>query len=215
MEHMPIYRDLVKIINSKNLGGLVSMSVNGGNFGLSMNGSHYIYAFLMLTNDIVKEVFCDLENKTLKNPRGKQFRDNSGIIVVKTFRNKFLVINSLSEQHHGMSVTYNCKYGIIYINEFNGSLKINYRKKQYRNFSSTRYGLPEVNKISKLNLSLDLEKTTKDGILDLLKNKYSSNLNWSREVVKVLMLAQQSNIEKKIVKYNSKTNYNNRTFKWA
>lgn len=215
MEHMPIYRDLVKIINSKNLGGLVSMSVNGGNFGLAMNGSHYIYAFLMISNDIVKEVFCNLESKILKNPRGKKFKDNSGILLVKTLKKKFLVINSLYKQHHGMSVTYNCKYGIIYINEFNGSLKINYRKKQYRNLPSQRYGLPEINKVSKIKLSLDLEKTTRDGILELLKNKYLKNLSWSTQVVKVLMLAQQSNIEKKIIKSNNSTKYNSRTFKWA
>ena len=104
MEYMPVYKD-TKIINSKNLGGLVSMSVNGGNFGMAMNGSHYIYAFLMLAKDKIKEIFCKFENKILKNPRGKKFQDNSGILFAKTFKNKFLTINTLSNQHHGMSVT--------------------------------------------------------------------------------------------------------------
>jgi predicted dehydrogenase len=215
MEYMPAYKDMSKIINSKNLGGLVSMSVNGGNFGLAMNGSHYIYAFLMLTRDKIEEIFCKLENKILKNPRGKKFQDNSGILIAKTFKNKFLIINTLANQHHGMSVTYNCKYGIIFINEFNGRVVINYRKSKYRNFPSVRYGLPEINKQVKLKFSLSLTKTTKYGILDLLKDNYLNNLNISKDVVEALMLAQKSNLAKTLVSSGIVSKFNSKIFKWA
>tara|TARA_A100001011_G_scaffold399506_2_gene508467 strand:- start:583 stop:1596 length:1014 start_codon:yes stop_codon:yes gene_type:complete len=215
MEYMPVYKDMSKIINSKNLGGLVSMSVNGGNFGMAMNGSHYIYAFLMLAKDKIKEIFCKFENKILKNPRGKKFQDNSGILFAKTFKNKFLTINTLSNQHHGMSVTYNCKYGIVFINEFNGRTVINYRKPKFRNFSSQRYGLPEINKKVKLKFSLSLTTTTRNGILDLIKNNYLENLKMSKDVVEVLMLAQKSNSTKALVSSKKVSKFNSKIFKWA
>ena len=109
-----------------------------------------------------------------------------------------------------MSVTYNCKYGIVFINEFNGRAVINYRKPKFRNFSSQRYGLPEINKKVKLKFSLSLTTTTRNGILDLIKNNYLENLKMSKDVVEALMLAQKSNStkalvsSKKVSKLNSK-----------
>ena len=67
----------------------------------------------------------------------------------------------------------------------------------------------------KLKFSLSLTKTTKYGILDLLKDNYLNNLNISKDVVEALMLAQKSNLAKTLVSSGIVSKFNSKIFKWA
>jgi len=58
MRFMEQYIDIKALADTLEFGGLRSMVVTAGNFGLAMNGSHYFEAFRHLTDESVKEISC-------------------------------------------------------------------------------------------------------------------------------------------------------------
>src|SRR6185503_15856659 len=51
MRFMSYYLEPKRIMASDEFGGMTSMTVVGGNFGLAMNGTHYFEAFRFLTDE--------------------------------------------------------------------------------------------------------------------------------------------------------------------
>ena len=47
MRYLPQYQIPKKLVNSESCNGLKSMHISAGNFGLAMNGTHYLEAFII------------------------------------------------------------------------------------------------------------------------------------------------------------------------
>ena len=90
MHFLPQYKNPKSLLNSPDYGGLRSMHVAAGNFGLAMNGTHYLEAFRFLTEEAPVEVSARFDEDLLPNPRGPQFQDVSGCIHAKLLQGKDL-----------------------------------------------------------------------------------------------------------------------------
>lgn len=78
MRFMEQYTEPKRLIESEAFGGLSSVNVVAGNFGLAMNGSHYFEMFRYMSGEQPVEVTAWLSTEKLSNPRGKQFEDRAG-----------------------------------------------------------------------------------------------------------------------------------------
>jgi predicted dehydrogenase len=142
MRFMEQYSKPKAMLESDEYGGFKSMTVVGGNFGFSMNGTHYIEAFRYITGEEPAEITGWFSPDVVANPRGVQFEDRAGSIRVVTTSGKRLYIEIGSDQGHGLQVTYAGRNGIIGINELTGEMTTSVREPQYRELPTTRYGMP-------------------------------------------------------------------------
>lgn len=123
-------------------GGLKSMTVLAGNFGLAMNGLHYIEAFRFLSEDRPASISAWFSEGKVPNPRGPQFEDKAGCIRLVTKNGIRLYIDASIDQGNGVVVTYVARNGVIQVNELNGSLTCFARTVEHRDEPTVRYGLP-------------------------------------------------------------------------
>jgi predicted dehydrogenase len=139
----PYCETIKDIVASGELGGLTSMTVGGSNFGLAMNGSHYLELFQYMTNDEIVEVNFWRDEFDNPNPRGSQYdSDLSGQLRAKSKTGKRLFIDLGGDQGHGIHVVYGFQFGQIFIDMLNGFVRIVHRKKEFQADPTTRYGLP-------------------------------------------------------------------------
>tara|TARA_B110000881_G_C18593143_1_gene529433 strand:- start:1735 stop:2757 length:1023 start_codon:yes stop_codon:yes gene_type:complete len=201
-----------KIISKFKLGKLISMNVVSGSSGLAMSGIHFIEIFNYLTKNKIFEVSGNFDNKILSNPRGKQFKDNSGQILAKTKSNQLLYLNLSCFQGHGINIIYAFKNGNIVVNR-KGLININIRKKKYFNYPMNLFNLPEINQDLKFEEN-NLIKSTK-----ILVKKFLNNKNFPKgidgmESVKTIVAAIDSNKSNGQFKKLSKIN-KSKTYPWA
>lgn len=142
MRFMPNYVRVKALIGGEQMGPLVSMIVAGSNFGLAMNASHYFEAFRWLTGSPVASVSARLEPDPLSNPRGAQFDDRSGRLTAVGEGGEGLYIDFSSKAGWGLQVVYVCRNGQIFVDQLNGEIRTASRQAQFRDLSTTRYGLP-------------------------------------------------------------------------
>ena len=109
-----------KINDSKELGKLISINVIGGNMGLSMNGVHFFEIFNYLTKNPINVVSAEIDKKVENNPRGKKFKDNSGLVIGKNEKKQFIFINLSEQQGHGKTISFVFRNGIIYLDSLVG-----------------------------------------------------------------------------------------------
>lgn len=145
MRFMPQYLKIKKYLNSKEFGGISCMTVVGGNFGLAMNGIHYFEAFRFMTDEKPWRVMAWLDRKLVPNPRGKQFKDRSGCVIVETKSGKKLILQCSVGQGHGIHVTYAARNGWITVDELTGRIQASVRQAKFRGEPTTRYALPARN----------------------------------------------------------------------
>ena len=201
-----------KIIIKFKLGKLISMNVVSGNAGLAMSGIHFVEIFNYLTKKKISEVSGNLDNKILPNPRGKQFKDNSGQIIAKTKNNQVLYLNMSCFQGHGVNIIYTFKNGNIVVNR-KGLININIRKKKYFNYPLNLFNLPEINKSFKFKEN-NLIESTKILLKNFLRNKNFPSGIEGMESVKTIIGAIESNKSKGQFKKLSKIN-NSKIYSWA
>jgi predicted dehydrogenase len=142
MRFMEQYSKAKIKLDSDAYGGLKSMTVVAGNFGLAMNGSHYLEAFRYLTEEEPVEVSAWFSPGVVANPRGIQFEDRAGSIRVVTASGKRLYLEIGADQGHGVLVTYAGRNGLIMVNELSGEMISTVREPEYRALPTTRYGMP-------------------------------------------------------------------------
>jgi predicted dehydrogenase len=142
MRFMQQYSAPKELLNSEAYGGVKSMTVVGGNFGMAMNGTHYFEAFRFLCDENPVEVTAWFSPEIVPNPRGAQFEDRAGAVRVVTESGKRLYLEIGADQGHGVQVTYAARNGIISINELTGQMTTSVREAQYRELPTTRYGMP-------------------------------------------------------------------------
>ena len=142
MRFMEQYIVPKRLLNSASFGGLSSVTVIAGNFGLAMNGSHYFEMFRFMADEEPDEVTAWFSPERVANPRGPQFEDAGGCIRITTATKKRFYMDCSTNQGHGMRVIYAAPYGQIYVDELTGFLSAASREEQYRNLPTTRYGMP-------------------------------------------------------------------------
>ena len=141
MRFLDQYTKPKALLNSDEYGGFTSMTVVAGNFGMSMNGTHYAEAFRFMADEDPVEVTAWFSSDIVPNPRGAQFQDRAGSMRVLTASGKRLYLEIGSDQGHGIQVTYASRNGLIGINEFTGEMIATVRDAQYRDLPTTRYGM--------------------------------------------------------------------------
>ncbi len=118
------------------------MTVVGGNFGVSMNGTHYLEAFRYMSDEDPFEVTAWFDRGFVANPRGTRFEDRAGSMRVTTASGKRLYLEIGSEQGHGLEVVYADRNGLISVSELTGKMTATVRQSEFRELSTTRYGMP-------------------------------------------------------------------------
>ncbi len=142
MRFMEQYSKPKALLDSDVYGGFKSMTVVGGNFGMSMNGTHYLEAFRYMSGEDPVEVNAWFDPGLVTNPRGVKFEDRAGSIRVATASGKRLYIEIGSEQGHGLEVIYAGRNGLVSISELTGNLTATVRLPEYSALPTTRYGMP-------------------------------------------------------------------------
>lgn len=142
MRFMEQYVRPKALLESAAYGGLKSMTVVAGNFGIAMNGTHYFEAFRYLTDEDPTEVTAWFSPEVVANPRGVQFEDRAGSLRVVTASGKRLYLETGADQGHGVHVTYAGRTGLIAISELTGDLVASVREASFRDLPTTRYGMP-------------------------------------------------------------------------
>lgn len=142
MRFMEQYKRPKALIESEAYGGLGSVIVSAGNFGMAMNGTHYFEMFRYLTGEAPVSVNAWFSPEALPNPRGPQFTDAAGSIRMETASGKRFYLDCSPDQGHGMFVTYNCRNGRIDIDELSGQMTMTVRNAEHREMPTTRYGMP-------------------------------------------------------------------------
>lgn len=142
MRYMEIFRKPAELAASETFGGISSMHVTAGNFGLAMNGTHYFETFRWVTGESPVTARACFDSERIPNPRGPSFYDNSGWILLTTSSGKRFYLDAGANQGHGVQSTYACKRGMITVNDLTGELRFSCRNWESSNLPSTRYGMP-------------------------------------------------------------------------
>ena len=130
------------IVEAEAFGGLTSITVVGGNFGMSMNALHYFEMFRFMTGESSRLVTAWFSDVIVPNPRGAQFEDRAGAVRLETPRGRRFYLDCGADQGHGMQVIYAGPFGHLYVDELAGVLHITTREAQHRGLPTTRYGMP-------------------------------------------------------------------------
>jgi hypothetical protein len=142
MRFMEQYTLPKSLIEDESFGGLASVTVVAGNFGMAMNGSHYFEMFRYLTGEMPATVAAWFSAERVPNPRGAQFEDRAGAVRVTTGRGRRLYMDASADQGHGMHVSYAALHGRIDVDELAGKARLVSRKAEHRGMATTRYGMP-------------------------------------------------------------------------
>jgi predicted dehydrogenase len=141
MRFMDQYRLVKEFQTNHQLGKLCTMTVNGANFGLGMNATHYIEAFHWLAGTEISSVSGNVSKQHRPNVRGNEFYDYAGYILIHGEAGPLLFLDFQEDIGHQVLVVYNFQFGKITVNELAGTLSIDTRMQSDLNEPSFRYGL--------------------------------------------------------------------------
>lgn len=141
---VPHYTVPMELSRSDEFGGLTSISVVAGNFGLAMNGTHRVDALAFMTGSTPRNVTAWFSDERIPNPRGPQFEDRAGSFRVVTESGKRLFVESSADQGHGIQSIYACRNGQIIVDELAGVITTTVRSAADRQQPTTRYAMPAV-----------------------------------------------------------------------
>ena len=191
MRYLSQYQIPKELMSSEAYGGLKSMHVSAGNFGLAMNGTHYLEAFRYLSGENIVEVSAWFDAQSLPNPRGAQFNDVSGCLRATTSSGRRLYIDSSINQGHGVQVTYMGRNGRITIDELTGTMTTVVRQPEHREAPTSRYGMPVDIKEQKIK-PVELVDSTKAVLKALVEGEDYPTLHDGTLAVKSLIAAYHS-----------------------
>lgn len=147
MRFMPQYVEAKKLLESEELGGLRSMTAICGNFGLAMNGTHYLEAFRFLTGERPAEIACWMSAERVPNPRGAEFEDRAGTLRVSTASGHRFLLEAAADQGHGLLVVYATPRGRLVNDQLAGSFQLTARKAEHRSAPTTRYDMSSEDRL--------------------------------------------------------------------
>jgi len=142
MRFMEQYRLTRDLLMSDVIGGLSSVTVIAGNFGMAMNGTHYFEMFRYMAGEAALDATAWFSPDSIPNPRGAEFQDRSGSIRLTTASGKRFYLDVGPDQGHGIQAVYAGPYGQIVIDELAGTLRMTHRRPEDRGLPTTRYGMP-------------------------------------------------------------------------
>lgn len=179
------------IVGTPAFGGLASMTVIAGNFGLAMNGSHYVEAFRFMTGEAPCQVAAWLSDETVPNPRGAEFSDVGGCLRLTTPSGRRFYLEAGTEQGHGMMAVYAGRHGRLEVDELTGRMRLSTRAPQDRELPTTRYGTSPLVEESEIPPADALEPT-RAVLQALLKGEDYPDGDVGRMAVRVLLAAMVS-----------------------
>lgn len=139
MEQYTLTRDIVL---SDAIGGLSSVTVIGGNFGLAMNGTHYFEMFRFMSGEPARDAAAWFSPAIVPNPRGAEFEDRAGAIRLTTASGKRFYLDVGTDQGHGIQAIYAGPRGQVLVDELAGAMRITHRRLEDQGLPTTRYGMP-------------------------------------------------------------------------
>lgn len=142
MRFMEQYTLAREIVRSEEFGGLGSVTVIAGNFGIAMNGSHYFEMFRYLTDEPAAEAAAWFSPNRVANPRGPEFEDRAGSIRLETASGRRFYLEVGDDQGHGVRVVYAGRCGVLVVDELAGRMSVDVRDAPHRREPTTRYGMP-------------------------------------------------------------------------
>jgi len=214
MRFMEQYSKPKALLDSDMYGGFMSMTVVGGNFGISMNGTHYLEAFRYLSGEDPVEVTAWFDPGTVANPRGVRFEDRAGSIRVTTASGKRLYIEIGAEQGHGLEVIYAGRNGLISVSELTGNMTATVRQAEYRALPTTRYGMPADSTQHTISPAEVIDSTALV-LKALIRDENRVTAEQGMKAVEVLVAAYQSAENgSRAVRIDSQLD-RNRVFPWA
>ena len=142
MRFMEQYTVPKAIVNDASFGGLASVGVVAGNFGMANNGSHYFEMFRYMTDEAPATVAAWFSPDRVPSPRGPQFDDRGGAVRLTTASGKRFYMDAGTDHGHGMHVTYAGRNGRLDIDELAGRGRLVVRKAEHSAAPTTRYGMP-------------------------------------------------------------------------
>jgi predicted dehydrogenase len=140
MRFMDQYTIPKAMLDSEQFGGVTSIHVSAGNFGLAMNGSHYFEMFRYMAGEPAAEVQAWFSADRVPNPRGPQFEDRAGSVRLVTASDVRFTLDASSDQGHGVRVSYTARHGQIFVDELGGKMNWTVRQAEHREMPTTRYG---------------------------------------------------------------------------
>lgn len=215
MRFMDQYITPKRLLNSAEFGGLASVTVVAGNFGMAMNGTHYFEMFRYITDEALDEVTAWFSPGKVPNPRGPQFEDRAGCVRITTASGKRFYMEVSPDQGNGLKVIYAARNGQIAIDELTGAMSLVSREEQYRELPTTRYGMPSVRSQQTIQPA-DVIAPSRAVLEALLINANPPTGEDGRLAVATLVAAYISDEEgHRSVKLEETGQFKNRTFPWA
>jgi predicted dehydrogenase len=150
MRFMEQYTEPKKWLAGAELGGLTSVSVVAGNFGVAMNGTHYFEMFRFMSDEYPLEATAWFDDQRVPNPRGPQFEDRAGTVRLRTASGKRFYMDASADQGHGLRVVYAARYGQVDVDELAGTAIVTAREAGHRALPTTRYAMPAHDDVRKI-----------------------------------------------------------------
>lgn len=191
MRFMEQYTRPREIVTSDQFGGLGSVNVVAGNFGVAMNGSHYFEMFRYMTDAEPKKVNAWFSADVVPNPRGPEFEDRAGSVRIEASDGRRFYMDAGSDHGHGMFVSYGGRYGRLDVDELAGDMRLVVRKDEHRSQPTTRYGMPWDTSTTAITPA-DAVAPTRAVMSALIEGKNYPDGEQGRSVIEILVAAYVS-----------------------
>ncbi len=212
---LPIVLEVKQLLNSELLGGFTSLAINSINTGLAMMGSHCIDLLEFLSDSPSQTVSAWLKDSDVINPRGKQYSDSGGLIVIHSEIGQPLTMDFPINQGQGCEMLACGRYGMIRFDLDDGSLVGFARNEADRVLPLTRSDLKNVNISSELGKT-DYTMASIKHISNLVNEGPIVTAENALRIVSVLVAAHHSSEhDHASVQVKDKGKFRSRTFSWA
>ena len=185
------------VLNQLDAGALKSVIISAGAIGLGCNGIHFIDLANHLFQADPVEIYANLHIDSVSSPRGAQFKDHSGTILVQ-YPNGEFILNMRADSSVGCNVTLMYEHGKIQILEQIEPLMVWYRQSQdtwtdpfYRTHRETQLSTP-------CTFEKDLiDHMIPKALQNLLNNHKFPNIYDGHKALRMIALAMASHLEKR------------------
>lgn len=138
------YRYMREMDGTETMGAFRSLAISGSNFGMAMNGSHFIEIFQWLSRATIASATGEIWPQSSINPRGHQYHDYAGTLLAWSERGHHLFIDADESSGHGIILNVNYERGKMMFDELTGKGKQISRLPKDIDEPSTRYGSPTL-----------------------------------------------------------------------
>ena len=214
MRFMEQYTAPKELLDSDAFGGLRSVLVAAGNFGLAMNGTHYFEMFRFMAEEPPETVTAWFSAGAVPNPRGAEFQDRAGSVRMETASGVRFYMDVSDDQGHGVKVAYSARYGQITVDELAGVMVVDVRQDEHRPLPTTRYGMPNRREARHIRPA-DAVAPTRAVLEALVRGKDYPSGEDGRLAVAALVAAYVSDESGHAAVRIDKTLPAERTFPWA